>query len=99
MAYIDTHIYKGSIILRRPHIAEKASMLETNGVYTFVVSSQATKRDVSEAIKNVYSVTPEKVRIINVPGKKVFGRGHGGVKSGYKKAMVYLKAGDTITIA
>jgi len=99
MAYKKFNKNKGSVILRRPHVAEKASTLEARGVYTFVVETRATKRDVVEAIKEIYNVTPTKIRTIHVPEKKVFGRGRGGTKSGYKKALVYLKDGDTINTA
>ena len=39
---------------------------------------------------------PIKIRIINVPLKKRIVRGKVGIKSGYKKALVYLKESDKI---
>jgi len=43
-------------------------------------------------------VKPEKVRVAAIPAKKVFVRGKKGVKSGGKKAYVYLKKGDKIEL-
>jgi large subunit ribosomal protein L23 len=82
--------------LLRPRITEKASFLAGSNVYAFEISKDATKNQVSEAVKVFYNVTPIKVNIVKNPAKKVFLRGKKGVKSGVKKAYVYLKAGDKI---
>ena len=50
----------------------------------------------ANAIKAFYKVTPEKINIVRNPSKTVFVRGKKGVKSGVKKAYVYLKEGDKI---
>lgn len=81
----------------RPRITEKSGIMsETNNVYTFEIEKNATKHDVTHAVKSLYKVTPKTVRIVNLPAKKVFVRGKRGVKSAVKKAMVYLKKGDKI---
>ena len=84
--------------LLRPHITEKAALLAENNAYVFRISPRANKADVAAAVRDIYGVTPEKIRIIVVPSKRVFVRGKSGVRSGYKKAMVYLKKGDSIEI-
>ncbi|KKT21258.1 MAG: 50S ribosomal protein L23 [Parcubacteria group bacterium GW2011_GWB1_43_8] len=53
---------------------------------------------VRQAVKKQYNVEPTKVRIINIPGKTVFIRRRQAQKSGYKKAIVYLKKGDKISL-
>lgn len=88
-----------SIVLTRPRITEKATFLAGNdagGVYTFEVSSRANKALVSDAVKQLFKVTPVKVNIVNTKPKTVFKRGKKGVVGGIKKAMVYLKKGDKI---
>jgi len=85
-------------ILARPHITEKASVHAENNVYVFEVSKRANKTLVRNAVKELYKVTPEKINIINTPSKSVSSRGIKGVKSGKKKALVYLKKGDAIEI-
>ena len=47
-----------------------------------------------EAIKAFYKINPIKVRIVKNPAKEVFIKGKRGIKSGVKKAYVYLKKED-----
>ena len=89
-----------SDIILRPRITEKSGIMnESLNVYTFEVTKNATKDSVSKVIKTLYKVTPESVRIVNLPAKKVFVRGRVGRQSSIKKAVVYLKKGDKIEIA
>ena len=85
-------------IIIRPRITEKATIVQEGNVYVFEVFSNATKSNVSKAIKEIYKVLPKKVNIVNSPSKKVFVRGKFGTKPGIKKAYVYLKKGETIEI-
>ena len=87
-------------VLRNPRITEKATMHGAMGVYTFDIAESATKRSVSQAIFNTYSVRPRMIRIVLVPRKvrRNMRTGHSGRSRGGKKAYVYLKRGDTITI-
>lgn len=90
-----------SSVLKHPRVTEKATLMSESGVYVFDVSSRATKADVAEAIKALYKVTPRKINMVKVPSKKVRMRRQQnkyGVKSGGKKAYVYVKKGDTIDI-
>jgi len=84
-------------IIKKPRITEKAGIKsESQNVYTFEVTKDATKKIVSEAMQLIYKVTPIKINIINLPAKKVTARGKRGVKSAVKKALVFLKKGDKI---
>ncbi len=85
-------------VLRRPHITEKASTLAEKNVYVFEVDKRANKVVIKQAIKDIYKVDPIKVNIVNSPSKMVMVKGKKGVKSGKKKAIVYLKKGDSIEI-
>ena len=85
-------------VLVRPRITEKASFKAEENVYTFEVSVKATKTEVIKAIKALYNVDPIKVNMVKIPSKRTFSRGKWGVKSGGKKAYVYLKKGDTIEL-
>ena len=88
-----------SSILKHARITEKASMQQISGVYTFDISMKATKRDIAQAVKKLYNVTPKKVAVVTVRSKNVRSArtGKTGVKSGGRKAYVFLKKGDTIT--
>lgn len=87
---------KYSDILLRPRITEKASYVQESNIHTFEVAPTATKKQVTEAVKIFYNVTPVKVNIVKNPVKEVFIRGKKGRKAGVKKAYVYLKKGDKL---
>ncbi len=88
-------------VLHNPRITEKASMAMEGFTYVFDVAPTANKRQIVAAVQSIYKVKPRKVAIVNVKPKSTrnMRTGKGGMKSGYKKAYVYLQKGETITIA
>lgn len=82
-----------------PRITEKASMQSMANAYTFVVTKNATKHTVLDEFKKEYKVTPKSINITNMPRKNTFIRGKHGTQAGIKKAVVFLKKGDTITLS
>ena len=87
-------------ILVKPLVTEKAVMQHDARVYTFIVAKHATKFSVSDAVTAIYKVTPVKINIVNKVPRTALSRSRGRsvTKSGYKKAYVYLKKGDTINL-
>lgn len=87
-------------VLKQPRITEKATLHTDKGVYVFNVAPDATKKQIKEAIYAAYKVTPKKVHVSKIASKKKRNMRTGikGVKSGGKKAYVYLKKGDSISI-
>lgn len=85
-------------ILLRPLVTEKASTLTPLGKYVFAVANSATKRSVSEAVYQVYGVRPIGVNMIALRGKFVRSGRTSGRRSDWKKAIVTLPAGKTISI-
>jgi len=89
-----------SNVIRSPRITEKAAIVsDIANCYTFNIAPEASKEEVKKAIKKLYKVTPVKVNITKIAPKKVQVRGKRGkfgIKSGGKKAVVYLKKGDNI---
>lgn len=82
-------------ILLKPVITEKASM---SGTYQFMVAPDANRVEVAKAFAALYNKVPRKVNILSVRGKSVrFGRLK-GKRSNWKKAVVYLKKGETIDL-
>lgn len=96
---LETDRNLASVIVR-PRITEKAVGMSEQNVYTFVVKRDATKFQVRDAVKALYSVTPVKVNIVNKkPAKRMVGsRNREKHVAGMKKAYVYLKKGDTINL-
>jgi large subunit ribosomal protein L23 len=80
-------------------ITEKASLQSSANAYTFVVAKHATKLTLLAEIKKEYKVTPKAINITNMPRRTTFIRGKIGSQAGIKKAIVFLKKGDTIAIA
>ena len=88
-------------IIRAPWFSEKALIVTEKGVYTFDVSTRATKAAIAGAIKEIYNVEPRMVRIVNLPAKRKAMRTKRGVgtRAARRKAYVYLNAGDSIQFA
>ncbi len=85
-------------VLIQAVVSEKAALAETKGMYTFVVAVKASKEEIKAAVERVYGVRPTKVKTMNVEGKEVrFGRTIGRRKD-WKKAIVTLAKGKTISI-
>jgi len=82
-------------------MTEKGTLNTEGGgnVYTFVVSSGAGKAEIREEIMHRYGVKPRMVHIIRVKPKTISARGREGQKPGFKKAVVYLRAGEKIEYA
>lgn len=100
---ITTEVKEGSAVAKKvmiaPRITEKASMQSSANAYTFVVAKDATKHTVLAEFKKEYKVTPKAINITNMPRKNTFIRGKHGTQAGIKKAIVFLKKGDTITLS
>src|SRR3989344_430630 len=83
-------------LLTSPHISEKATMLG-EGRYVFKVADGANKSALKKAVRDRYGV---EVRSVNIVAERDKTRRRGqiaGVKSGFKKAVVTLKAGQVIS--
>ena len=70
--------------------------------YTFEVAEDANAVSIGQAIEQLFKVKVVRVNVMNAKGKvKVsrMSRNNPGIKGKMKKAIVTLKAGDTIQIA
>ena len=73
-------------------------MGNASGVYVFTVTKNANKIEIRRAIEKLYKVNVRKVRVVNLPSKfRQIGK-YQGEKSGFKKAIVSLRAGQKIDI-
>jgi len=87
-------------IIKAPRITEKAVYMTMNHAYVFEVAQDATKNDVIAAVKALYGVSPRKVNIVRKQARRYVARfrNRRGVKSGLKKAYVFLKKGEKIDL-
>ncbi len=85
-------------IVRRALLTEKSTALRGLNRYVFEVDRRADKPEIKRAIEQVFKVTVEDVRTMNVRGKvKRLGR-YSGKRPDWKKAVVTLAAGQSIDI-
>jgi large subunit ribosomal protein L23 len=89
-------------VLRRPIVTEKTNFQNSNlHQYTFEVISDATKGMVKDAVETLFDVDVVRINIINVSPKRTRrwkSRRLMVRRSGYKKAIITLAAGDSIDI-
>lgn len=85
-------------VLIKPLITEKATNLGTENKYVFIVARRANKISIARALETTYGVNPVAVNIINSDGKFVTRGRIKGQRSDFKKAIITLKAGDTIKV-
>lgn len=83
-------------IIKYPVITEKTATLAEANKYVFKVAVGANKTHVKQAIEALFNVKVEQINIMNVK-PKLKGRGYQkGLTNRERKAIVTLKAGETI---
>ncbi len=85
-------------ILRRPLITEKSTDLQEEGRYSFEVATEATKHQIKWAVEEAFNVKVIKVNTMNVKGKRKRFGPRVTLQKSWKKALVTLAPGQTITI-
>lgn len=87
-------------VLLRPRVTEKATLQNDQNTYVFEVPQEVTKRDVKAAVAEIYNVMPKSVTIVRMRPQAYEARmrRRKGQKSGFKKAYVHLKKGETLDI-
>jgi large subunit ribosomal protein L23 len=84
-------------VLLQPHVSEKAATLtEKANSYVFRVRDDASKSEVRQAVELMFEVKVEGVNLLNRPSKARRFKNIPGRRSGYKKAYVRLKDGQSI---
>ncbi len=85
-------------ILIRPIVSEKSYVLAAADKYTFRVHPDAHKTQIRQAIESLFDVKVVEVRTMSVKSKpKRRGLTTGRTRA-WKKAVVQVRAGDTIPI-
>ena len=82
----------------KPVITEKATLLSEHGKVVFQVPLTATKKEIAEAVSELFKVEVTKVNTMRVKGKTKRFRGRTGTRNDVKKAVVTLKDGHAIDI-
>ena len=83
-------------VLLAPVVSEKSYSLITDRKYTFKVHKDAHKTQIRQAVEELFEVHVENVNIIKVQAKPKRRGMSKGTRPGWKKAIVHLRAGDSI---
>jgi len=87
-------------VILRPVISEKSMDQTSRQKYTFAVADAANKMQIKAAVEELFKVTVLDVNVLTMKRKeKSRNRGRGrqvGYTSPWKKAVVTVKAGDSI---
>ncbi len=85
-------------ILIAPVVSEKSYQGIADGTYTFRVHKDAHKTQVRQAVEALFDVRVDRVNIVKVQAKPKRRGAFKGTRPGWKKAIVKLHEGQTISI-
>ena len=89
--YLDTII--------SPNITEKSTFLSEYNKIVFKVQKNATKSSIKKSIEKIFKVNVVKINTINLKGATKMIKNKKTFKSGYKKAIITLKKGQSIDLS
>ncbi len=81
-----------------PLVTEKSTNLSEQNKIVFKVPTKATKENLKKNIEKIFKVNVTKVNIINKKSRIKFTRGRKVKVSGFKKAIITLKKGQSIDL-
>ena len=89
------HIYDKIL---SPIVTEKSTNLSEQNKIIFKVPSKANKKNLKTSIEKIFKVNVTKINIINKKSRNKITRGRKVKISGYKKAIITLKKGQSIDL-
>ena len=81
-----------------PILTEKSTNLSEQNKIVFKVPSRANKKNLKTNIEKIFKVNVVKINIINKQNRIKLTRGRKVKVSGYKKAIITLKKGQSIDL-
>ena len=81
-----------------PLVTEKSTNLSEQNKIVFKVPSRANKKNLKTNIQKIFKVNVIKINIINKQNRVKLTRGRKVKVSGYKKAIITLKKGQSIDL-
>jgi len=83
-------------VIRGPHLSEKSHLAAESNQVVLKVRTDATKKEIRQAVELLFEVEVDGVTVVNVKGKvKRFGQTRGR-RINWKKAYVRLAEGSNI---
>ena len=81
-----------------PLLTEKTTNLSSQNKVVFKVRKNANKKNLKKNIEKIFKVNVTKINIINKQNRTKLTRGRKVKVSGYKKAIITLKKGQSIDL-
>ena len=81
-----------------PIVTEKSTNLSEQNKIVFKVPFNANKKNLKKNIEKIFKVTVIKINVINKQNRSKLARGRKVKISGFKKAIITLKKGQSIDI-
>ena len=81
-----------------PLVTEKSTNLSEQNKIVFKVPSKANKKNIKNNLEKIFKVNVTKVNIINKQNRTKLTRGRKVKVSGFKKAIITLKKGQSIDL-
>jgi len=81
-----------------PLVTEKSTNLSEQNKIVFKVPTRANKKNLKKNIEKIFKVNVVKINIINKQNRNKLTRGRKVKVSGYKKAIITLKKGQSIDL-
>jgi len=83
-------------VIKGPHLSEKAHVAAESNQIVLKVRTDATKREVAQAVELLFEVKVESVQVVNVKGKTKRFQQTKGRRADWKKAYVKLPDGTAV---
>ena len=83
-------------VIQGPHMSEKAHIAAENNHVVLKVRTDATKKEVAQAVELLFEVKVDAVQVVNVKGKTKRFQQTNGRRANWKKA--YVKLADGVSI-
>ena len=83
-------------VIRGPHLSEKAHIVAEKNQVVLKVRTDATKKEIRQAVELLFEVKVDAVQVVNVKGKTKRFQQSKGRRSDWKKAYVKLAEGSSL---
>jgi large subunit ribosomal protein L23 len=92
----NVHQERLMTVIYGPHLSEKAHEAATHNHIVFKVRTDATKKDIKQAVELMFEVKVDDVTVVNYAGKQKRHGATSGRRVAWKKAYVRLAEGSHI---
>lgn len=93
---IAAHQERLMTVIRGPHLSEKAHLAAEKNQVVLKVRTDATKKEIRQAVELLFEVKVDAVQVVNVKGKEKRFQQTKGRRADWKKAYVKLAEGSSV---